>query len=127
MTWPPGLSVMLGGAMGAYCRYALGGWINARTGAVFPWGTLVINLTGSLILGLFVGIRDGDHFAVRPLWTHLFAIGFLGAYTTFSTFTAETMALVSLRSFLLAGANVVGSVVVGLMAAAAGLLIGRAL
>jgi CrcB protein len=127
MTVPPPVLVMLGGALGAYCRYALGGWITTRTGAVFPWGTLVINLTGSLVLGLFVGMRDGDHFTIRPGWTQLFAIGFLGAYTTFSTFTVETMALVSLRSVLLAVGNVIGSVALGLAAAAAGLILGRAL
>jgi CrcB protein len=121
------LIVMAGGALGAYARYALGGWVAARMGPVFPWGTLVVNLTGCFILGLFLGVRDGDHFAPHPAWTLLFAIGFLGAYTTFSTFAVETIHLVSLRSFLLAAANVVGSVLLGLLAAAVGLALGRAL
>jgi fluoride exporter len=121
------LVVMLGGALGAYARWALGGWITERAGPVFPWGTLVINLTGSFLLGLFVGVRDSDHYVVHPAWTLLFAIGFVGAYTTFSTFTVETMQLVSLRSFLLAAANVIGSVVLGLIAAGLGMVIGRAL
>lgn len=121
------LIVMVGGAVGTYARYAVGGWFAARYGPVFPWGTLVINLTGSFVLGLFVGVRDGGHFALGPAWTLLFAIGFLGAYTTFSTFTVETIHLMSLRSFLLAGANVLGSVVLGLLFAGLGLMLGRAL
>ncbi len=121
------LLVMLGGALGAYSRYALGGWIRERAGAVFPWDTLFINLTGSLVLGLFVGVRDGGHFVLQRAWTLLFAIGFLGAYTTFSTFAVETMNLVSLRSYLLAGGNILGSVAFSLIAAALGLLLGRRL
>jgi CrcB protein len=121
------LLVMFGGALGAYTRYALGGWITAHTGAVFPWATLLINVTGSLVLGIFVGVRDSDHFTLSPAWTPLFAIGFLGGYTTFSTFTVETMHLISLRSYLLASANVLGSVALGLLAAGLGLVLGRAL
>src|SRR5688572_1408192 len=115
------LLVMLGGALGSLTRYALGGWIIAYTGAVFPWATLLINLTGSFVLGVFVGARDSGHFAFNPLWTPLFAIGFLGGYTTFSTFTVETMHLLSLRSYLLAGANILGSVALGLLAVGLGL------
>jgi fluoride exporter len=118
--------VMAGGALGAYARYAVGGWFAARYGPVFPWGTLVINLAGSFVLGLFVGARDSGHYALDPVWTLLFAIGFLGAFTTFSTFTVETMHLITLRSFILAGANVLGSVALGLLAAGLGLLLGRA-
>jgi fluoride exporter len=121
------LLVMLGGAVGAYARYALGGWITARTGAVFPWATLIINLSGSFLLGLFVGVRDSDHIALSPGWTLLIAIGFLGAYTTFSTFSVETIHLVSLRSFMLAGANVLASVALSLIAAGIGLALGRLL
>jgi fluoride exporter len=118
--------VMAGGALGAYARYAVGGWFAARYGPVFPWGTLVINLAGSFVLGLFVGARDSGHYTLDPVWTLLFAIGFLGAFTTFSTFTVETMHLITLRSFILAGANVLGSVALGLLAAGLGLLLGRA-
>jgi CrcB protein len=121
------LIVMAGGALGAYARYAVGGWIAARYGPVFPWGTLVVNLTGSFVLGLFVGVRDGAHYVLSPAWTLLFAIGFLGAYTTFSTFAVETIHLMSLRSFLLAGVNVLGSVALGLLFAGLGLMLGRTL
>jgi fluoride exporter len=121
------LIVMAGGAIGAYARYAVGGWFMARYGPVFPWGTLVINLTGSFALGLFVGARDGAHYAISPAWTLLFAIGFLGAYTTFSTFAVETIHLISLRGFLLAAANVLASVALGLLVAGLGLTLGRAL
>jgi CrcB protein len=127
MAWQRALLVMLGGALGAYLRYVLGGWIASQTGTIFPWATLIINLTGSFVLGVFVGVRDGDHYAMHPAWTPLLAIGFLGGYTTFSTFSVETMHLISLRSYLLASANVLGSVALGLLAAGLGLLLGRTL
>jgi CrcB protein len=121
------LIVMAGGAIGAYARYVVGGWFAARYGPMFPWGTLVVNLTGSFTLGLFVGARDGGHYALSPAWTLLFAVGFLGAYTTFSTFAVETVHLISLRSYLMAAANVLGSVALGLLVAGLGLMLGRGL
>jgi fluoride exporter len=117
------LWVGLGGFLGAIARYGLGGWAAARWGATFPWGTFVINITGSFILGFFMALAQ-----YRP-WLHpqlrlLFAVGFVGAYTTFSTYTYESMRLMMDGQFALAALNVIGSVVVGLAAVFAGFVLG---
>jgi fluoride exporter len=115
--------VGLGGFLGAIARYALGGWVAMRWGAAFPWGTFVINITGSFIVGFFLAFAQ-----YRP-WLHpqfrlLFAVGFVGAYTTFSTYTYESLRLMMDGQFALAALNVIGSVVVGLAAVFAGFLLG---
>jgi fluoride exporter len=118
------LWVGLGGFLGANARYLVGGWVAARLGSVFPYGTFVINVTGSFLLGTVVGVLDFH--VLSPAVRLAVAVGFIGAYTTFSTFTYETVRLIEDGSWLLAGANVLGSVLVGLLAAGAGLAAGRA-
>jgi fluoride exporter len=118
--------VGLGGFLGANARYFLGGWVAGRLGTVFPYGTFVINITGSFILGLFLAFVQ-DRAWVHPGARLLFAIGFLGAYTTFSTFTYETIALVENGELLLAAINALGSVTAGLTAVFAGIALGRAI
>jgi CrcB protein len=118
------LWVGLGGFIGANARYLLGAWVAARFGATFPYGTFVINVTGSFVLGVIMGLLDAH--VLAPAVRLSLAIGFVGAYTTFSTFTYETLRLIENGSLLLATANVVGSVVVGMLAAVAGLAAGRA-
>jgi CrcB protein len=117
------LWVGFGGFLGATARYLLGGWVAARLGAAFPYGTLVINMSGSLVLGFLMGLLDVRtvHPAVRPA----FGIGFLGAYTTFSTFTYEAIRLVEDGSIVTALAYVIGSTTSGLAAAILGLAAGR--
>lgn len=117
--------VGVGGFIGANARYLLGGWIATRWGAAFPYGTFVINITGSFILGVVMGLLEGH--LLSPTVRLAVAIGFVGAYTTFSTFTYETMRLVEDGSVLLALVNVFGSVAVGLAATVAGLVAGRGL
>jgi CrcB protein len=117
--------VMAGGALGAAARYLLGSWALRRYGTAFPWGTLVINLTGCFLLGAFIGLRTGGRHAVPVIFAPAFGVGFVGAYTTFSTFAAETVALVEAGKPLAALGYVGSSVVVGLVAAAAGLAVGR--
>jgi CrcB protein len=119
------LWVMLGGALGAAARYLLGGWAQRRFGATFPWGTLLINLSGSFVLGFFTGLRIGGRWMIPAFLTPTFAIGFVGAYTTFSTFAVETVTLIEQGSPLLAFGNILASVVAGLTFAAIGLMIGR--
>jgi CrcB protein len=119
------LWIGLGGFLGANARYLLGLWVAARVGTTFPYGTFVINVTGSFVLGVVMGLLDAH--VLAPAVRLSLAIGFIGAYTTFSTFTYETLRLIEDGSVLLAGANVVGSVVVGMLAAVAGLAAGRAL
>lgn len=118
------LLIAVGGASGALARYILGGIINNKLGPGFPYGTLVINISGSFILGLFMTLGT-ERFLISPNWRLLIAIGFLGAYTTFSTFSYETMTLLADGSIMRAGLNVVASVFIGLLACWVGILIGR--
>lgn len=120
------LIIGLGGFLGANARYLLGGWIAERYGTSFPYGTLIINVSGSFAIGFFLGLIS-ERFIVHPNWRLFFAIGFLGAYTTFSTFSFETLSLLQQRAFLLAVANMVGSVVLGQIAVLAGVILARLL
>jgi CrcB protein len=116
------LLIGLGGFLGANARYILGGWIAARYGTSFPYGTLVINVSGSFLIGFFL-VLVSERFIVHLNWRLFFAVGFLGGYTTFSTFSFESFTLMRDGSFFLALFNMVGSVVLGLIA----VLIGAAL
>lgn len=120
------LLIGVGGFCGAIARYAVDDWITAAARAAFPWGTLVINVTGSLVLGMLFALT-----AERgPLPEELrlpFGVGFLGAYTTFSTFALESLRLAESGSWSLAIANVTGSVMLGLAAVLLGVAIGRAI
>ena len=108
--WPQCALIALGGALGALARYFVGLWVQARLPhSTFPWGTFVINATGSLILG-FVATLLAERFLTGPHWRPFVCIGFVGAYTTFSTFEYETA---QLGSSWQAMANLLGSVVVG--------------
>ena len=88
--------VGLGGFLGANARYLLGSYISDRWGAVFPLGTFIINITGSFILGFFMAFAEERPF-IAPSARLMFAVGFVGAYTTFSTFEYETMRLIQER------------------------------
>lgn len=108
-------------AAGAVARYLLDRAVQTRHGRPFPWGTWVVNVSGSLLLGLLAGL------AGPGLLLTVTGVGFLGAYTTFSTFAVETLRLAEDGAAWAAAANVVGSVVAGLAAAAAGLALGYVL
>jgi fluoride exporter len=120
------LLIGIGGFLGANARYVVAGWVTERYGASFPYGTLVINVSGSFLLGLFLALIT-DRFIVHPYWRLFFAIGFLGGYTTFSTFSFESFALLLERSFLLAVANMAGSVLLGQLAVLVGMWVARLL
>ena len=118
------LLVGVGGFAGAIARYVLDGWISALGSGSFPWGTLVINVTGSFVLGLlFVLVIERSILPadVRPP----VMIGFIGAYTTFSTWMLESLRLVEDGAYLSAFANVAGSVTLGLAAVFIGVVVGR--
>jgi CrcB protein len=122
------LLLMLGGAVGTLLRYWVGRWCSSRPwGGVFPWGTFVINVTGSFILAFAaVLIR----YRLPPEYGDLYLLigtGFCGGYTTFSTFGLETWELVRAKSWPLALANVVGSVVAGFVAVVLGWKLAEAL
>lgn len=118
------LAISIGAVLGANARFLLGGWILDRMGPEFPFGTLLINASGSFAIGLVYALieRHGAPDWVRPL----VMIGFLGAYTTFSTFSLETLALAERGAWLAAGSYVAGSVVLSLAAVWAGVSLGGA-
>jgi fluoride exporter len=115
--------VALGGAAGAASRFAIAQWTGARWGGTFPWGTLTVNVTGSLAIGLIMTIlvaRGAD-----PTYRLLLVTGFLGGYTTFSAFSFEAIELLEARRWDAAALYVGGSVALGLLATALGLGLGR--
>jgi CrcB protein len=118
--------VGVGGFFGAIARRVVDLWVSDRAGSAFPLGTLVINLSGSFLLGLlFAWAIERDVLSADlrgPLM-----IGFLGAYTTFSTFMLESWRLIEDGAWQLAAVNLVGSVVLGLIAVLGGLALGRLL
>jgi fluoride exporter len=120
------VAVVLGGAAGALARYAGDRLIEHHLFTVFPWSTFAINLSGCLLAGAVVAALVDRHHA--PEWLRAgLVVGFLGAYTTFSTFAQETHDLLDGGHVLLGVANAVGSVVCGVTAVVAGAALGRAL
>lgn len=113
------------GGLGAAARYLLDGWVQTRVDRPLPVGTFVINVSGSFVLGLLVGLVLAHR--LSPDVRLIAGTGFLGGYTTFSTFAYETVQLAAEGSRRLALANVAGSVTAGIVAAAAGLLVTGAL
>ena len=116
------LAVALGSALGGMLRYYLGGTLLSRIAAPFPTATFIINVTGSFILGFFLTIVT-ERVHLSPLVRLAFAVGFVGAYTTFSTFEYETARLIEEHGFTPAILNVVLSVVVGFGAVWAGIIL----
>lgn len=125
------LYVALGSAAGGVARWSVGNWVQRLAGglppAVFPVGTLVVNTTGSFILGLLAAwlTRPGAGARTEIMWL-LLGVGFCGGYTTFSTFSLDTFALLETRGGIAAVVNVVASVSAGLIGVVAGMLLGRA-
>jgi CrcB protein len=116
----------LAGFVGAVSRYTIEGWVSDRTRGAFPWGTFVVNVSGCFILGLLFTLLT-ERFLPHPTLRSALTIGFVGAYTTFSTFAFETMRLGEDGAVLLAATNIVASVVVGIAAVYLGTALGRAL
>ena len=120
------LFVGMGGFLGANARYALSVWLVGRWGAAFPWATLIINVTGSLAIGLILTLLT-QKLTVDPAWRLLLVVGFLGGYTTFSSYTFEALALVAEGQWLPALAYGLASNGLGLAAAYAGVLLAHTL
>ncbi|MFP5227178.1 MAG: fluoride efflux transporter CrcB [Acidobacteriota bacterium] len=115
------LLIALGGALGSMARYWVGVTVTDRLGARFPWGTLVINLTACVIIGFsitFLGRRAGFSAA----WRYLVPVGFVGAYSTFSTYEWETLSLLRGGGFPLAALYAFGSLILGLAAVWCGMI-----
>ena len=120
----PAVLIGIGGVLGANARYLVSVWAARRIGASFPYGTLIVNLSGSLLLG-FMATAIVGRVVSDPDIQLLVSIGFLGAYTTFSTFAFESVGLIRRRAFVLAGVNVLGSTVLGLLGAWLGTIFAR--
>ena len=118
--------IAVGGAAGAVSRYLLQGWVDDLAGGRFPWGTFVINISGSFALGVIFALAV-DRAVLSPEVRVPIMVGFISAYTTFSTLMLESWRLVEEGDLVFAFANLAGSVVVGMIAVVAGLAIGRAL
>jgi CrcB protein len=113
------VEVGAGGLVGAPARFVVDQVVNSRTRGVFPWGTYVINATGAFILGLISGLVAYQGLGHIP--SAVIGTGFCGAYTTFSTFSWETVRLIEEGTPSAAVWNIAGSLLVGLVAAAAGM------
>jgi CrcB protein len=122
----PLIFIGLGGFAGAISRYVVDGLVSDRTGGSFPWGTLVVNASGSFLLGLLFAMTTERAILPAEIRGPLM-IGFIGAYTTFSTYMLESWGLIEGGSYVPALANLGGSIIIGLVAVAAGLVIGRAI
>ena len=118
------LLIGAGGFLGAISRYLVDGWVASVAGGGFPWGTLIVNLTGSFALGLLFALSV-ERGVLAPSLRAPVLIGFIGAYTTFSTLTLETWRLVENGSYVAAVGNLGGSMLLGMVAVVAGLAIGR--
>jgi CrcB protein len=115
------LLIALGGALGSMARYWVGAFVIDRLGTKFPYGTLVINLTACLVIGFsitFLTQRTG----LNPAWRYLVPIGFVGAYSTFSTYEWETLSLIRGGTFPAAAVYAFGSLVLGLAATWCGMM-----
>ena len=115
---PAWLSVAFGGAIGAIARYSIGNWTRARYGEGFPIGTLFVNVTGSFMLGVVVGLAMAGR--LSPQGKLLLGTGFMGAFTTFSTFSVDSVRLLEEGRPGAALGYVGANVVVGAVAAWAG-------
>jgi len=118
--------IAVGAVAGASARYFLSGLIARNSSVVFPYSTLLINVTGSLVLGFFL-VYSTDRVLIDPRWRLLIAVGFCGSYTTFSSYAFESFALMERGQWLLVGVNFVASNLLCLAAVLAGAALARGL
>jgi CrcB protein len=118
------LIILLGGGVGSMARFAAGSAISSRFGARFPVGTMVVNITGCFLIGLVMTLLT-ERLEPHPYWRLALVVGFLGGYTTFSSFEWETYSAVRDGGFWIGLANVVGSVVLGYAAVWLGAALAR--
>ena len=120
------LFVALGSALGGMARFFVSGWVARRIGETFPWGTLIVNLSGAFVIGVFGALASTGHgwFTTPGPW--LFAVtGFLGCYTTVSSFSLQTITLARQGETLRAACNVMFTLVLGLIAVLLGFASGH--
>ncbi len=116
--------IALGGALGAIARYEVAAVIQARVPTGFPWGTFIVNITGCLVMGTVMTLLT-ERLVVHPNWRFLVPIGFIGAYTTFSTFEYETFRAIAAGAWAVGAVNVLGSVLAGYAALWLGIILAR--
>ncbi len=114
------------GAAGTLARYGLSGWVQRAAGGGFPWGTLVVNIAGCFLFGLVWAVSEG-RLAIRPEYRTIVLVGFMGAFTTFSTFAFETTQLLREAQWWAAFFNVAAQNLSGILFLFLGLAIGKAL
>lgn len=118
------LWIALGAIVGASARYFISGYIARAVSTVFPYGTLIINVSGSLLLGFFL-ILASERTLLDPRWRFLIAIGFCGSYTTFSSYAFESFAYMEQGQWLLMAGNILANNVLCLAAVLAGAAVAR--
>lgn len=109
------LLIAAGGALGSVLRYWVGSTVSGRMGVRFPYGTLLVNVTACLVIG-FTLTYMGKRADLNPAWRYFIPLGFIGAYSTFSTYEWETLSTMRSGAFMLAGFYAIGSMVLGLAA-----------
>ncbi len=117
-------AIVLGGSLGALARYGVGSWVMSRLGTKFWYGTFIINMTACLLIGFsltYLGRRQD----LSPFWRFLVPVGFVGAYSTFSTFEWELFTGLQNSSYLLSAVYIVASIILGLGSVWAGVALGR--
>lgn len=120
------LAIMAGGSIGAGLRFGLSKWIASAWGESFPWGTLVVNVSGSLIIGIIASVTGSEgRFIVSPYLREFLMLGVLGGYTTFSSFSLQTLQLAQQGQWLLAAANSIFSLLLCLLAVWLGFVLGN--
>lgn len=125
MVWLPILAVGLGSGLGAIARYLCSLAAVAVLGAWFPWGTLIVNVLGSFIIGLYATLTEpGGRLAASPVTRQFVLVGFCGGFTTFSIFSLETLLLIEQGDRLLAAMNMLLSLVLWLLAVWGGYRLG---
>jgi CrcB protein len=124
--WTNYVWIALGAVVGASARYFLSFWIARDFSTVFPYGTLLINVTGSFLVGFFL-VFSTERVLLDPRWRLLVVIGFCGSYTTFSSYAYESFGLMQRDEWLLTGINIVASNVLSLAAVIGGAALARAL
>lgn len=120
------LLVAVFGAGGAVCRYAVDSFVVGLSDSRFPWGTFAVNVVGAFAIGILVALTT-ERMIADPNWRIAIGAGFLGAFTTFSTYALETVKLVEDNEVGFAFLNAFGMLALGLLAAVAGLALGRSL
>jgi fluoride exporter len=120
------LMVAMGGAVGSTLRFWVGGSVGDRLGTRFPYGTFVVNCTGSFLIGLVITLIS-ERANLNPNWRYLIGVGFIGGYTTFSAFEYETFQSLQDGKMLIASLNVILSVAVGLICVWLGVAAARGL